>query len=114
MGPGSQAPLQPLQDNLESQTYETFEKDGTKYAQYQAAVHAALLDRPAPANGASTSRLHCSFARLPWQDAWRLLVARTAPAALFNYVCNYECLLEYNFFVAAKLVDKCKGPPLHG
>ena len=46
-----QAPLQPLQDNLESQTYETFEKDGTKYAQYQAAVHAALLDRPAPSNG---------------------------------------------------------------
>ena len=59
MGPGSQAPLQPLQDNLESQTYETFEKDGTKYAQYQAAVHAALLDRPAPSNGASTSRIHC-------------------------------------------------------
>lgn len=53
-----QAPLQPLQDNLESQTYETFEKDGTKYAQYQAAVHAALLDRPAPANGASTSPSH--------------------------------------------------------
>lgn len=40
-----QAPLQPLQDNLESQTYETFEKDVTKYACYQAAVHAALLDR---------------------------------------------------------------------
>jgi hypothetical protein len=39
-----QAPLQPLQDNLESQTYETFEKDVTKYACYQAAVHAALLD----------------------------------------------------------------------
>jgi protein arginine N-methyltransferase 5 len=40
-----QAPLQPLQDNLESQTYETFEKDVTKYECYQAAVHAALLDR---------------------------------------------------------------------
>lgn len=40
-----QAPLQPLQDNLESQTYETFEKDVTKYACYQAAVAAALLDR---------------------------------------------------------------------
>jgi hypothetical protein len=42
--PVLQAPLQPLQDNLESQTYETFEKDVTKYACYQAAVHAALLD----------------------------------------------------------------------
>lgn len=40
-----QAPLQPLQDNLESQTYETFEKDVTKYQCYQAAVKAALLDR---------------------------------------------------------------------
>jgi len=40
-----QAPLQPLQDNLESQTYETFEKDVTKYACYQAAVAAALTDR---------------------------------------------------------------------
>lgn len=41
-----QAPLQPLQDNLESQTYETFEKDRTKYDTYEAAIHAALLDEP--------------------------------------------------------------------
>ena len=40
-----QAPLQPLQDNLELQTYETFEKDLTKYAQYEEAVLAALRDR---------------------------------------------------------------------
>lgn len=40
-----QAPLQPLQDNLESATYETFERDGVKYEQYERAVHAALLDR---------------------------------------------------------------------
>ncbi|KAK9819450.1 hypothetical protein WJX74_006898 [Apatococcus lobatus] len=39
-----QAPLQPLQDNLESQTYETFERDDTKYSSYERAVHAALLD----------------------------------------------------------------------
>ncbi|TFJ82032.1 hypothetical protein NSK_006700 [Nannochloropsis salina CCMP1776] len=37
-----QAPLQPLMDNLESQTYETFEKDPVKYAQYEEAVAAAL------------------------------------------------------------------------
>ena len=30
-----QAPLQPLMDNLESSTYETFEKDPVKYAQYE-------------------------------------------------------------------------------
>eukprot|EP00898_Chlorokybus_atmophyticus_P004141 jgi/Chlat1/4728/Chrsp30S04763 len=40
-----QAPLQPLMDNLEFQTYETFEKDATKYSQYRSAVRACLLDR---------------------------------------------------------------------
>jgi len=33
-----QAPLQPLQDNLESQTYETFERDPVKYVQYEEAI----------------------------------------------------------------------------
>lgn len=40
-----QSPLQPLMDNLEAQTYETFEKDTVKYIQYQRAVSKALLDR---------------------------------------------------------------------
>jgi len=40
-----QMPLQPLMDNLESQTYETFERDKTKYDQYQQAVHKALLHK---------------------------------------------------------------------
>ncbi|GAA0171773.1 protein modifying enzyme [Lithospermum erythrorhizon] len=40
-----QSPLQPLMDNLEAQTYETFEKDTSKYVQYQRAVSKALLDR---------------------------------------------------------------------
>lgn len=39
-----QSPLQPLQDNLESQTYETFERDATKYETYAAAVALALVD----------------------------------------------------------------------
>lgn len=42
----AQAPLQPLMDNLESQTYETFERDPVKYARYEDAVHAALVDFP--------------------------------------------------------------------
>ncbi|KAF8932067.1 hypothetical protein BGZ58_007244 [Dissophora ornata] len=46
-----QAPLQPLQDNLESSTYETFEKDPIKYQQYELAVERALRDRPVPTNG---------------------------------------------------------------
>jgi protein arginine N-methyltransferase 5 len=42
-----QAPLQPLQDNLESQTYEVFERDPVKYKQYEAATALALRDRRA-------------------------------------------------------------------
>lgn len=41
-----QAPLQPLMDNLESSTYETFERDPIKYQQYEAAIAAALKDTP--------------------------------------------------------------------
>eukprot|EP00953_Heterococcus_sp_UTEX-ZZ885_P039455 20223-Heterococcus_DN1.PRE.2 len=41
-----QSPLQPLMDNLESQTYEAFEKDPVKYKQYELAITAALLDTP--------------------------------------------------------------------
>ena len=40
-----QTPLQPLMENLESQTYEVFEKDPVKYAEYQRAIFKALLDR---------------------------------------------------------------------
>uniref|UniRef100_A0A7S4S6V8 Protein arginine N-methyltransferase n=1 Tax=Alexandrium monilatum TaxID=311494 RepID=A0A7S4S6V8_9DINO len=40
-----QAPLQPLQDNLESETYELFETDPVKYAQYEEAVLAFLRER---------------------------------------------------------------------
>lgn len=37
-----QAPLQPLFDNLEGQTYATFEADAIKYVQYEEAVYQAL------------------------------------------------------------------------
>jgi len=39
-----QSPLQPLADDLEFCTYETFEKDPVKYATYQKAVEKCLLD----------------------------------------------------------------------
>jgi protein arginine N-methyltransferase 5 len=48
-----QAPLQPLMDNLESQTYEVFEKDSTKYELYQEAVRRALINRFAQINDRS-------------------------------------------------------------
>ncbi|KAL6629183.1 hypothetical protein ACP70R_028948 [Stipagrostis hirtigluma subsp. patula] len=50
-----QSPLQPLMDNLEAQTYETFEKDVVKYTQYQRAVAKALVDR-VPDDEVSTTR----------------------------------------------------------
>ncbi|CAF1559295.1 unnamed protein product [Adineta ricciae] len=43
-----QVPLQPLADNLESRTYEIFEKDPIKYVQYEKAVYQALIDRYDP------------------------------------------------------------------
>ncbi|ORY13548.1 PRMT5 arginine-N-methyltransferase-domain-containing protein [Clohesyomyces aquaticus] len=39
-----QSPLQPLTDNLESITYEVFEKDPIKYAWYERAIASALRD----------------------------------------------------------------------
>jgi len=43
-----QAPLQPLMDNLESSTYEVFEKDPVKYELYFEAVKLALIDKNLP------------------------------------------------------------------
>ena len=40
-----QFPLQPLMDNLESQTYEVFEKDPVKSTEYQKAMYLAILDK---------------------------------------------------------------------
>ncbi|KAG9224846.1 hypothetical protein PTI98_009954 [Pleurotus ostreatus] len=39
-----QAPLQPLMDNLQSTTYQTFEQDPVKYRNYEEAMYQALMD----------------------------------------------------------------------
>lgn len=39
-----QHPLQPLADNLDTHTYNVFEKDPVKYDQYQKAIAQALID----------------------------------------------------------------------
>ncbi|KAA1467478.1 PRMT5-domain-containing protein [Dentipellis sp. KUC8613] len=41
-----QAPLQPLMDNLQSITYQTFEQDPVKYERYETAILNALLEWP--------------------------------------------------------------------
>lgn len=48
-----QAPLQPLQDNLESHIYETFERDTQKYESYREAVELALVERVPEADAGS-------------------------------------------------------------
>jgi len=40
-----QSPLQPLADNLESATYETFENDSIKYDLYEEALYKAFIDK---------------------------------------------------------------------
>ena len=63
-----QAPLQPLADDLESSTYETFEQDPVKYKQYQAAVRQALQDRH-PASGPTPVVMVLGAGRGPLVDA---------------------------------------------
>lgn len=63
-----QAPLQPLADNLESSTYETFEQDPVKYKQYQAAVRQALIERH-PADGPVPVVMVLGAGRGPLVDA---------------------------------------------
>ncbi|KAF5377338.1 hypothetical protein D9757_008023 [Collybiopsis confluens] len=41
-----QAPLQPLMDNLQSITYQTFEQDPVKYRKYEEAIYRALAEWP--------------------------------------------------------------------
>lgn len=50
-----QAPLQPLTDNLESVTYEVFEKDPVKYDWYERAIAQALTDWAAQSKPTSSS-----------------------------------------------------------
>ncbi|CAB4446154.1 unnamed protein product [Rhizophagus irregularis] len=69
-----QSPLQPLMENLESSTYEIFEKDPVKYALYEKAVYHALLDRVAPESNQITVIMVVGAGRGP-------LVTRSLQAA---------------------------------
>ena len=62
-----QTPLQPLEFNLESATYEIFEKDPVKYGNYERAIELALRDRPADKKMYShLYRADPSLASSPW------------------------------------------------
>ena len=61
-----QAPLQPLMDNLENDTYEGFERDPVKYRQYEEAVYQALIERNDwSENGRSVVVFVCGAGRGP-------------------------------------------------
>ncbi|RHZ83026.1 hypothetical protein Glove_100g30 [Diversispora epigaea] len=69
-----QSPLQPLMDNLESSTYEIFERDNTKYIYYEKAIYHALLDRVPPESDETTVIMVVGAGRGP-------LVTRSLSAA---------------------------------
>lgn len=55
-----QAPLQPLMDNLEAQTYETFERDPMKYIRYEEAMVAAIRHLSSGWNEGGGTRDDCT------------------------------------------------------
>lgn len=72
-----QVPLQPLADNLESQVYETFEKDPVKYSQYEEATYRALRARRE--SGATVMVVRVSPRRVhrrPWPPPTRRAAGR--------------------------------------
>lgn len=77
-----QAPLQPLQDDLESQTYETFEKDPVKYVQYEAAIYSCLKDKLASGKKAPLTVIVVGAGRGPLVVAARSAAARLSVEVL--------------------------------
>mmetsp|Transcript_47673 Transcript_47673/g.123066 ORF Transcript_47673/g.123066 Transcript_47673/m.123066 type:complete len:616 (-) Transcript_47673:65-1912(-) len=71
-----QAPLQPLQDNLESQTYETFEKDPVKYVQYEEAIFRCLQNKLAGGKTAPFAAIVVGAGRGPLVAAVRSAAVR--------------------------------------
>lgn len=64
-----QCPLQPLMDNLESQTYEVFEKDPVKYSQYEKAMHLAICDK-IPEEEKETKEMYVIFNSCTLYVSW--------------------------------------------
>jgi hypothetical protein len=73
--------VQPLMDNLESQTYETFEKDPVKYVQYEKASARSCRDRPRSSSGLLTRerRRRCTQRSPPTTPMPRYAAASIAP-----------------------------------
>jgi len=98
-----QAPLQPLQDDLESQTYETFEKDPVKYKQYQEATRRALVDLHPP--GSPTPVVMVVGAGRGPLVAAALAAAREAGRRIQVYA------LDKNVNAVVTLQNRCRSEP---
>ncbi|KXS97296.1 hypothetical protein AC578_4583, partial [Pseudocercospora eumusae] len=86
-----QSPLQPLTDNLESITYEVFEKDPVKYEWYERAIAAALKDLNSKLGGSRP--IICAVVgagRGP-------LVTRVLRASKSTGIAVTPCAVEKNF-----------------
>ncbi|KAJ3320590.1 Protein arginine N-methyltransferase 5 [Blyttiomyces sp. JEL0837] len=91
-----QSPLQPLMDNLESATYEVFEKDPVKYAQYEQAISLALFDR-GPNLASPTVIMVVGAGRGPLVDcALRAAKARNHPVKVYAVEKNPHAIVILN------------------
>ena len=97
--------FQPLSDNLESSTYEVFEKDPVKYSEYHKAMYAALKDRltdEEAAKGKVVNLMVLGAGRGPLVRAAlkageqvcssRLVFQRLTSKLIFHHLCFYVVL----------------------
>ena len=102
-----QVPLQPLGDNLESATYEVFEKDPVKYRRYEEATHAALADLKAAGHALPVVVMVVGAGRGPLVDrALRAAAAADVPVRVYAVEKNPNALVT--------LRRKNQSPPWHG
>ena len=80
--------MQPLQDNLESQTYETFERDTNKYLAYEEAVLAALQDRVPPQEAATRTTVPPVSANTPEEHSRHGSRDADIPKELLHFCYN--------------------------
>ena len=100
----SLAGLQPLADDLESSTYETFEQDPIKYRQYQLAVKQCLTERH-PADGPPALVMVLGAGRGP-------LVAASLAAASECGRTIQVYALDKNANAVVTLRNRCRNEPL--
>ena len=98
-----QAPLQPLADDLEAATYETFEQDPVKYREYQRAVRLCLEEKHT-AGGPAVTIMVLGAGRGPLVQA-SINAASEAQRSVKVYA------LDKNMNAVVTLRNRCKNEP---